>query len=123
VDALGERRLDETIDVAIKHGRRVGAFDAGPQILHQLVGLQHVRPDLMAEADVGLGGGGGLRLLFSALQLGLVERARSIAQAVARFLCCDRSFWHVTTIPVGKWVMRTALSVVLTCWPPAPDER
>ena len=26
-------------------------------------------------------------------------------------------------MPVGRWVMRTAESVVLTCWPPAPDER
>ena len=44
-------------------------------------------------------------------------------QAVARFLCCERSFWQATTMPVGMWVMRTAESVVLTCWPPAPDER
>jgi hypothetical protein len=26
-------------------------------------------------------------------------------------------------MPVGRWVMRTALSVVLTCCPPAPEER
>ncbi len=26
-------------------------------------------------------------------------------------------------MPVGMWVMRTAESVVLTCWPPAPLER
>ena len=26
-------------------------------------------------------------------------------------------------MPVGMWVMRTAESVVLTCWPPAPEER
>src|SRR3546814_7454360 len=28
-----------------------------------------------------------------------------------------------TTIPLGTWVMRIADSVLLTCWPPAPDER
>src|SRR6185437_9479820 len=33
------------------------------------------------------------------------------------FLCCERSFWHCTTILVGKWTMRTAESVMLTCWP------
>ena len=44
-------------------------------------------------------------------------------QAVARFLCCERSCWQATTIPLGMWVMRTAESVVFTCWPPAPDER
>ena len=29
-------------------------------------------------------------------------------QAVARFLCCERSVWQATTMPVGMWVMRTA---------------
>ena len=29
--------------------------------------------------------------------------------------------WH-TTMPVGIWVMRTAESVVLTLWPPGPDD-
>ena len=28
-----------------------------------------------------------------------------------------------TTVPVGRWVMRTAESVVLTLCPPGPDER
>jgi hypothetical protein len=41
---------------------------------------------------------------------------------ISRFWCCD--FWLlVVTTPVGIWVMRTAESVVLTCCPPAPDER
>ena len=47
----------------------------------------------------------------------------SIFQAVARFLCCDRSAWQATTMPVGMWVIRTAESVVFTCWPPAPEAR
>ena len=42
--------------------------------------------------------------------------------ALSRFLCCERSFWHCTTMPVGKCVMRTAESVMLTCWPPAPPD-
>src|SRR5262247_2725151 len=29
----------------------------------------------------------------------------------------------MTTMPVGMWVTRTADSVLLTCWPPAPPER
>ncbi len=33
------------------------------------------------------------------------------------------SFWQETTMPVGRWVMRTAESVVLTDWPPGPEER
>jgi hypothetical protein len=40
--------------------------------------------------------------------------------AISRFFICERSFWHVTTMPVGRWVMRMAESVLLTCWPPAP---
>jgi hypothetical protein len=30
---------------------------------------------------------------------------------------------HTTTVPVGRCVMRTADSVLLTCWPPAPPAR
>ena len=41
--------------------------------------------------------------------------AFNIFIASSRFLCCERWFWHVTTIPDGWWVMRTAESVVLTC--------
>ena len=43
--------------------------------------------------------------------------------AFARFLICERSSWQVTTSPVGRWVSRTAESVVLTPWPPGPEER
>ena len=43
--------------------------------------------------------------------------------AVSRFWIWERSFWHCTTVLVGTWVMRTAESVLLTCWPPAPEER
>ena len=43
--------------------------------------------------------------------------------ALARFLCWERSAWHATTMPVGTCVRRTADSVLLTCWPPAPLER
>src|SRR2546428_423941 len=55
------------------------------------------------------------------------SRARSSSRALrtriafARFLICDRSSWHVTTSPVGRWVIRTAESVVLTPCPPGGD--
>ncbi len=42
--------------------------------------------------------------------------------ALSRFTCCDFSD-EVATMPVGRWVMRTAESVLLTCWPPEPDAR
>ena len=50
-----------------------------------------------------------------------LERRTCIA--VARFMCCERSVWQDTIIPVGMCVMRTAESVMLTYWPPAPLER
>ena len=43
--------------------------------------------------------------------------------AVSRFLSWERSFWQATTMPVGRCVMRTAESAVLTPCPPGPDER
>src|SRR5690348_159202 len=43
--------------------------------------------------------------------------------ADARFWIWERSFWQETTMPVGRCVMRTAESVVLTPWPPGPEER
>ena len=51
------------------------------------------------------------------------RRERSTFIATSLFLCCERSFWHDTTMPVGRWVMRTAESVTLTCCPPAPLDR
>ena len=43
--------------------------------------------------------------------------------AASLFCSCDFSFWQLAVIPVGRWVMRTAESVVFTDWPPGPDER
>ena len=42
--------------------------------------------------------------------------------ALSLFWNWDLSFWQVTTIPVGKCVMRIADDVLLMCWPPAPDD-
>ncbi len=33
------------------------------------------------------------------------------------------SSWQATTMPLGRWVIRTAESVVLTDCPPGPVER
>lgn len=68
-----------------------------------------------------------LRSLAMALAAALVCWSLSLADnqamARARFLCWERSSWHSTTMPEGKCVMRIAESVLLTCWPPAPEER
>ena len=41
-------------------------------------------------------------------------------RAFARFLCWLRSSRQTTTVPVGRWVIRTALAVLFWCWPPGP---
>ena len=51
------------------------------------------------------------------------RRERSTRSALARFLICDFSSWQETTRPVGRCVMRTAEYVVLTLWPPGPEEQ
>src|SRR4051812_24671364 len=51
------------------------------------------------------------------------SRARKTFIARALFLCCDFSSCWITTSPVGRCVIRTALSVVLTDCPPGPLER
>ena len=43
--------------------------------------------------------------------------------AISLFWVWLRSFWLWATMLVGRWVRRTAESVLLTCWPPAPCER
>ena len=58
----------------------------------------------------------------SAIMLSRIRDLR-IFIALALFLCWDFSSWQATTTPVGRWVMRTADSVLLTCWPPAPEAR
>ena len=42
------------------------------------------------------------------------SRARRIRIACSRFCSWLFSFWQLTTMPVGTWVIRTAESVVLT---------
>ena len=51
------------------------------------------------------------------------SRAFRMLIAVALFCSCERSFWHATTMPLGRCVIRTAESVVFTPWPPGPLER
>ena len=43
--------------------------------------------------------------------------------ALSRLACWLRSVCDSTTTPEGRWVMRIAESVLLTCCPPAPEER
>ena len=48
---------------------------------------------------------------------------RSRESAIALFRCWLRSSWQVTMVFVFLCVIRTALSVLLTCWPPFAESR
>ena len=52
--ALRQRCRHELVEVAVEHARRVRGLHAGTQVLHHLVGLQHVGADLAPPADLGL---------------------------------------------------------------------
>src|SRR5437764_866358 len=44
------------------------------------------------------------------------RRERRMRSAVCLFDDCERSFWTLTTIPVGRCVIRTAEAVLVTCF-------
>src|SRR6476661_1156506 len=71
--ALRQGCRHEAVKVAVEHVARAGRGDARPQVLHQLVRLQHVGADLVAPADVSLGRVGGAGLGFALLEFGLVQ--------------------------------------------------
>jgi hypothetical protein len=117
--ALFEARADEVVEIAVEHGFRVAHFDVRAQILDAAL-VEHVRADLVAPAHVGLARFELVLLGLALAHLGSYRRDFSMAIASARLRCCERSFWHCTTMPVGMCVIRTAESVLLMCWPPAP---
>src|SRR5690242_1842803 len=53
---LRQRSLHEVIEIAVEHRACIRGRDAGTQVLDHLIGLQDVRADLVAPADIGLGG-------------------------------------------------------------------
>ena len=52
-----------------------------------------------------------------------ISRASSTRIADSRLRPCERSFWQVTTMPVGMCVMRMAVEFFWTFWPPWPLAR
>ena len=99
-------------------------LDVGAQVLHHLVGLQHVGADLAAPAHLGLLAGD---LVAARPRAPPRPCAASIAFsrpiARSRFWSWLRSSCDAGHEPVGTWMRRTADDVLLTCWPPAPDDR
>src|SRR3974377_44575 len=66
---LGQRRLHEFVEITVEHRARVWGRHAGAQVLHHLIGLEHVRADLVAPADVGFRSLLDLRLRLALLDL------------------------------------------------------
>src|SRR6185437_4630894 len=52
-----------------KHAAGVRRRNTGAEVLHHLIGLKYIRADLVAPADIGLGGLIGLRLRLALLHL------------------------------------------------------
>ena len=97
-------------------------FDAmvGDAALREIVGADALAA--IAAADLQAARRRRLRFGLRALLLrASVAFSRFIA--LSRLACWERSVWFSTTMPLGRWVMRIADSVLLTCWPPAPEER
>ncbi len=119
-----QQRLDHEVEVAGEHVGQSVDRGADP-VVGDPVLLEVVRADLLAPtAAADLRPPFGREFLVAlAAAASSYSRARSTCIARARFWSWLRSSCIVTTTPVGTWVMRTAESVVLTCWPPAPDER
>ena len=49
----GKAGLDEIIKIAVKNALRIALFNIGAQILHHLIRMQNIRPDLVSPANIG----------------------------------------------------------------------
>ena len=90
----------------------------GDPPLREIVGADAFRAVAGADLDLARG----RPLAVDLLAFGLVEARAQHLHRLGAVLVLRREL-AVTTMPVGMWVMRTAESVVLTCWPPAPEAR
>ena len=113
----------ELVEVAVQDRLDVAGLHAGPVVLDHLVGVEDVGADLAAEGDVAAVAAQGGQLGLPSLRARSASRAPRILRAMVLLASWERSFWTATTIPVGRWVIRTAESVVLTPWPPGPEDR
>ena len=114
LNALFQAGLNKLIQIAVQHFLGIANFHVGTQVLDARL-VEHIGANLVAPADIGFGV---FELVLLACACAVRLRTCAISacdMASARFLCCERSFWHCTTMPVGMCVMRTAESVLLMC--------
>ena len=48
----GKAGIDEIIKIAVKNALRITLFNIGAQILHHLIRMQNIRPDLVSPANI-----------------------------------------------------------------------
>ena len=70
---MGKGRFHETVEITVQHIARRGRFRARAQVFHKLIGLQHIGPDLVAPADIGLAVKGGVGGVFALLHFQIIE--------------------------------------------------
>src|SRR5262245_50057816 len=71
--ALHQEGLDENVDVAVEHPVHISDLLFRSVVLHELVRVQHIAPDLAAEGDLLLGPADLLQLGLLLLELQVVE--------------------------------------------------
>ena len=114
----------ELVEVAVEHPLHVADLVLGAVVLDHRVGVQDVAADLRAPGDV-----------FDLAPRPAPSprpvcappaRSASSAGTASPPPCSGSASARSGTgrrRPVGMWVIRTAESVLLTCWPPAPEAR
>ena len=119
-----ELGADEAVEVAVEHALGVADLEVRAVVLDHRVRVQDVGADLRAEVDV-------LRLAALARDLLLALALLELDQLASAASPSRSRGWPTASArsgtarrcPIGLWVIRTAESVLLTCWPPAPDAR
>ena len=104
--------VNQQLNIAVEHLVHIPNGQFVAVILDQTIWRQYAcAADLAAKSDLAVFESSVLRAsttLFSRLEF-VQARAQLLRIAVSRFcMYCERSFWHCTTMPVGKCVMRTA---------------
>ena len=118
-----DRRLDDGRQVAAEDRVEVVGLVARAVVGDAVLG-EVVRADALGAVDgADLAAPGLARRRGGLLLRAARMRARRTRMPCSRFCSCDFSFCIDTTMPVGRCVIRTAESVVLTDCPPGPDER
>ena len=112
---FGNQGVGDFFQIAVHHEIQLvqGEVDAvvGYAALRVVVGADAFAA--VAAADKGFAFGGFFGLGFAFLRI--VQAAARTFIACALLACWLRPSWHSTTMPVGRWVMRTAESVLLMC--------